>query len=296
VILSRAATSSGRDAVAVGVGGVGGLDRVVHRGVGGQVVAHHRDEVGEELHDREAAGREGADAVRRQEVVDRLVEGGPLVDAVAVAAGQLAGQLGHLGDDLVAARRAEAAQVGVAGRARGRVLRAQRIARVGDPDRVGEVVHRDHRADALGAQLVEHLAVVGERGLVPDVAGRLDARPLDAEAVAVEVLIGGELDVGDRAGVAADRVADELAALAEAAVGDRPGPQVPVGQRVGVLDLGGGAGGAEPEAGAAGLAGERTDGAVGDRIGRRRRAVVAAGAQEGEDGGEAGAHRGHRLA
>ena len=61
-------------------------------------------------------------------------------------------------------------------------------------------MERDHRPDAGGDERVDHVVVVRERGLVDLVALRFDARPLDAEAIAVEVELRDELDVVERRG------------------------------------------------------------------------------------------------
>ena len=171
--------------------------------------------------------------------------------------------LGELGDHQGPALRVvPAAEVGVL-----RAIGAGRRARVVDPHRVREVVQGDERADAGGDQSVDQRVVVGQRVLVDLVALRLDAGPLDREAVAVEVHRRQQGDVGEREAVAAGGVADE-GALAEA-VGRRGGPQVPVDALVLVLDLGRGAG--DPEAEAAGPAGP------GDRADRRELLRLAAG-------------------
>src|SRR5678816_2527093 len=60
--------------VAVGVDRVVGLDRLVHLGVRGDVVAHDGDERRGDLADGRLAGWIAADAVGGEQVVDRLVE------------------------------------------------------------------------------------------------------------------------------------------------------------------------------------------------------------------------------
>jgi hypothetical protein len=275
-------------AVAVGVDGVGGVDRAVHRDVRGDVVLDDRHELAGEVADRDPPGRELAAGVGREQVVDRLVERAPLVDEVAVLGGEQAGVLAHLLDDLRSAGRvAEAAQVGV-----GHAGVAVAIARIGDPHRVREVVDRDDRVDPGVAQRLEQRAVVRDRGGVDLIAHRLDPRPLDAEPVGVEVHRGDQGDVVDRAGVAAAGVADERLALAEPALGLGQGPQVPVGRRVQVLDLGRGAGGAEPPRAGARRA-ERADGAERDRI-RKRLHGVGVRWRDALAGGE-GEERGHEV-
>src|SRR5690606_2531852 len=89
----------GGEAVGVGVDGVGGLDGVVGGGVAGEVVAgggdHGAVDVGE---DPVLARGEGVLAVGAEQVVDGLVEGRPLVDAVAEAFGEEGGVLGEFRD------------------------------------------------------------------------------------------------------------------------------------------------------------------------------------------------------
>ena len=96
-------------------------------------------------------------------------------------------------------------------------------------------MHGDVRPDAGRHQRVDERVVVGERLLVDHVALRLDARPLDAEAVRVQVQVAQQLDVVERPGVAAHGVADERA-VAEP-VGRRRRPQIPIGGHVLILDL-----------------------------------------------------------
>ena len=187
--------------------------------------------------------------------------------------------LGHLGDDLAPAGGAQAAQVGVA-----RSAVAGGPARIVDPHRVGEVVQGDGRMDAHGAQRDELVAVVRDGGVVDVVPGRLDARPLDREPVGVDAELADEGEVVGDLGVAADGVADEGAATQ--AHRGRRGPQVPVGGRVHVLDLGRCGRRAEPEAAAPGVAAERPERPEGDR----GRAVVAAADEHGRAEGERGLH------
>src|SRR5690606_17803120 len=134
-------------------------------------------------------------------------------------------------------------------------LIAVRIARIRNPNRIGEMVQRDEGADAVGDELVDELSVVLEGALVDFASFRLDSRPLDAEAVRVEVKLLHQRDVLDGARVAERSIAHE-GALAHA-FGLRPRPQVPIGMGILVFDLRGGARRTEAERS---LARRRSDG------------------------------------
>ena len=73
----------------------------------------------------------------------------------------------------------------VGGEALGHVV-ALPAALVGEPERRGEVVERDDRRDARLAQPLAHAGVVVERHGGELAVGRLDAAPLEAEAVVGE--------------------------------------------------------------------------------------------------------------
>ena len=67
---------------------------------------------------------------------------------------------------------------------------------LGQPQRVGEVVQRDHRLDAAGAQQADHLGVLAQAGLVEQPRLRLDPAPLDRQAQAVDPELGRPVEVG----------------------------------------------------------------------------------------------------
>ncbi len=69
-------------------------------------------------------------------------------------------------------------------------------AQLGQPQRVGEVVQRDHRLDAAGAQQAEHLGVLAQRGLVEQSLLRLDPAPFDRDAQAVQPQLSRAVEVG----------------------------------------------------------------------------------------------------
>ena len=76
------------------------------------------------------AGREDAEAVGGEDVVEGLVDRGPVVDLAAVSAREESGMLGEFGDEFGGVGVRPAAEVGVGG-----AVRAARIARVVRPDR-----------------------------------------------------------------------------------------------------------------------------------------------------------------
>ena len=79
-----------------------------------------------------------------------------------------------------------------------------------EPARVREVVQGDDRSEPQVEGGVDHPAVVGELGSGELPGDRLDARPLDAEAVGVEPGLGQQAHVLGEAVVAVDRVAAAL--------------------------------------------------------------------------------------
>ena len=126
----------------------------------------------------------------------------------------------------------------------------------------------DVGADVGGEESVEQLVVVDERLFGDGVAGGLDAGPLHAEAVVVEVHRLDEGDVFVGLAVAAHRIGDE-GALAEpsGAFGGCPGE--PVGGGVLVFNLCGSGRCSEGEGAAACGAREASAGTEGERAGRR---------------------------
>ena len=84
--------------------------------------------------------------------------------------------------DEIAERRARAARE--RRQRRGRAVPVPAAARR-DPGRQGEVVERDDRRDAGGAQAGEHLAVARSGRLVPDAGRGFEPAPLDAEPIRV---------------------------------------------------------------------------------------------------------------
>jgi len=179
------------------------IDRVIHRGRSGDVVAHDVDEL-RDIRDRDLTGREVADAIRREQVVHRLVDRAPFVDEIAEALGDERRVIRHRLDDLRAACRAEAAQVRVF-----RAAGAGVVTWIVDPHRIREVVQRDERTDAHRTQRLELGAIVRDRGLVDLTLDRLDARPLDREAIAVHAELRDEPDIGIDLRVALHGIADE---------------------------------------------------------------------------------------
>ena len=77
---------------------------------------------------------------------------------------------------------------------------------------------RDERPDALRDQRLELRAVVRDRGFVDHAFLRLDPRPLDREPIRVDAEVADQADVLEIERVAADRIADEVRALAEPAL------------------------------------------------------------------------------
>ena len=137
----------------------------------------------------------------------------------------------------------------------------------------------DVGADVGGEESVEQLVVVDERLFGDGVAGGLDAGPLHAEAVVVEVHRLDESDVFVGLAVAAHRIGDE-GAFAEppGAFGGCPGE--PVGCGVLVFNLCGSGRCAEGEGAAAGGAREAASRSEGERawrweLGRRGAAFAA---------------------
>ena len=76
------------------------------------------------------AGREDAEAVGGEDVVEGLVDRGPVVDLAAVALREESGMLSELCDEFGGVGAGPAAEVGIGG-----AVRAARIARVVRPDR-----------------------------------------------------------------------------------------------------------------------------------------------------------------
>src|SRR5919201_5107237 len=101
-------------------------------------------------------------ALRRVDV--RLVEGHP-------SAADVGQPLDCAGDKAAEALR------GSGGEERARIL---------EPDRIGEVVERDHRLEPTVAQAGRDLAVALERVIVPAARARLDPAPLDRHAEGVQ--------------------------------------------------------------------------------------------------------------
>src|SRR5690606_335614 len=64
-----------------------------------------------------------------------------------------------------------------------------------NPQRVSEVVQRDHRLDAARSQPGDHLAVATKRRLVPHTGLRLDTAPLNREPVRVLVELNHAVEV-----------------------------------------------------------------------------------------------------
>jgi hypothetical protein len=92
--------------------------------------------------ERDDAGRKLPHRVTREQIVDRLVDGAPLVDEIAEALAEQRRVLAKLLDDLRPTIGSEAAQV----HAR-RSGRTPDLAWVSDPDRIREVMHGDERPD-----------------------------------------------------------------------------------------------------------------------------------------------------
>ena len=74
-------------------------------------------------------------------------------------------------------------------------VRARPAATVREPRRIREVMQRDDRFDASAQQRIDDRDVVIQRGLVPLALSRLDAAPLDREAVGVVAQRLGEVEV-----------------------------------------------------------------------------------------------------
>ena len=100
-------------------------------------------------------------------------------------------------------------------RTRRRVRRVRALSkppRCGEPERHGEVVERDDRLQPMRAAGLQHLGVMIEFGVGEEALARLDARPLDAHAIAVEAELRGD---GDVFGVAVIAVAGIAGAFLE---------------------------------------------------------------------------------
>ena len=252
---------------------MGWLATEVGRDVTGHVVARGRHEgLLERAEQAALARREHAHAVGPHQVVDGLVEGDPLVDAIAEARGHE----GHVLRELLDHDRATfwvipPAEVRVA-----RAVCTVGVARVVDPDRIREVVQRDHGPDAPGHELIDEGVVVGERKLVDLVSPRLDACPLDAEAIRLETSGLHEVDVFECERVAQRSVTDEALAFAETVRRWR-GPDVPVHVRVLILDLRGCTRSTEAKATAPGVTDERSELREGWRMVVARPVPFAAG-------------------
>jgi len=91
----------------------------------------------------------------------------------------------------------------------GRVLRLKTAARR-KPDRDGEMVVRDDRLQPMCAAGLEHVGIVIEFGVGEEALCRLDARPLDAHAIAIEAKPRGDGDVFAVAVIAIARIARAL--------------------------------------------------------------------------------------
>src|SRR5438309_3186738 len=137
-----------------------------------------------------------------------------------------------------------------------RKSRRREAALVVEPHRQREVVKREDGRDPLLAAGGEHAPVVVERRARELALGRLDARPLDPEAECVVAQVSLQRDVFAVAVVEVAGVARRLDARRHLFV--LPPPPVAVG--VAALDLVGGHGGAEQEAG-----GKSGDGGQGTR-------------------------------
>src|SRR5258708_38076306 len=66
---------------------------------------------------------------------------------------------------------------------------------IGDPQRVGKVMQRNHRRDAAFAQCGQHLSIMIQRGVIPSVRLRLDPAPFDGQSMRVVVHLGGPVKV-----------------------------------------------------------------------------------------------------
>src|SRR5690606_35422028 len=64
-----------------------------------------------------------------------------------------------------------------------------------NPERVGEVVQRDHRLDAARSQPGDHLSVAPQRRIVPHARLRLDAAPLNREPVRILIKLNHAVEV-----------------------------------------------------------------------------------------------------
>ena len=167
-----------------------------------------------------------ADGIAEQRGAERLVEGGPVLDAVTE---RRVGGLGVVGEP----------QGGVAVRPAALLLECLREV---------PVVEGEPGQDAGVEELVDEAAVEVEAGGVDVAVARLDARPAGGEAVGVEAQLAHDRDVAGGAVVVVD------GDLEVVTVGDRAGHAgegVPDGVLLAVLvrcalDLGGG-GGRSPE-------------------------------------------------
>ena len=160
-------TDRRRGTVAVGVGRIPRLQRVVGRGVRQRLVEDRGDGAGvREGARREIAGDDAGDVdVAADGDDDRLVDRRPEIDQVA----ELPPDVGRILRELGNRRRIDPA-AGEAGRRRVLGIAAgERVAggdRIVDPERQREVIDGDERLHAGGANRRQDLAVVRDRGLV----------------------------------------------------------------------------------------------------------------------------------
>ena len=145
---------------------------------------------------------------------------------------------GHIVEDLADA-------VDVAGEEPGRAG-PRNAALGGEPGRGGEVVERHQRGEAVLVAGVDHVAVVEELGAGEAALDRLDAGPLDGEAVGVQPSLGRQADVLAVAVVGVAGVAGALLEHRVARTGRVLGGPEVRGEVV-ALDLMGGRGGSPEE-------------------------------------------------
>ena len=145
---------------------------------------------------------------------------------------------GHVVEDLADA-------VDVAGEEPGRAG-PRNAALGGEPGRGGEVVERHQRGEAVLVAGVDHVAVVEELGAGEAALDRLDAGPLDGEAVGVQPSLGRQADVLAVAVVGVAGVAGALLEHRVARTGRVLGGPEVRGEVV-ALDLMGGRGGSPEE-------------------------------------------------
>jgi hypothetical protein len=96
-----------------------------------------------------------------------------------------------------------------------------------DPVGTREMVNGNRRTNVARTKCIDNTAVVRNGIHVDHVAARFDARPVDTEAIGVEVELRDKIEIGHGVGVAAHGVTNK-GSVAETAHGCGSGPCVPI--------------------------------------------------------------------